>query len=124
MNYLSTTLIVTQEQVNEFGRLSGDNGPVHSVDGIVQGGFIIGLLPKLAKQTFNSNGIYFGSHSVSMMIDGKFRNKLPVETPVTVEFGYKQRSTGALVKLVWKIFDSEKVYSEGNWIIYKTSIDK
>jgi hypothetical protein len=123
MNYLTTTLIVTQKQINAFGELSGDNGPVHSEDGIVQGGFIIGLLPKLAKQTFNSAGIFFGAHSVSMMLDAKFRNKLPANKQVTVKFGYKPRKNTPLIKLTWQIFDSDKNYCEGHWIVYKTNID-
>ena len=123
MNYLTTTLIVTQEQVNAFGELTGDNGPVHREDGVVQGGFIVSLLPKLAKQTFNGAGIFFGAHSVSMMLDAKFRNKLPVNKLVTVEFGYNPRKNTPLIKLTWRIFDSDINYSEGNWIVYKTNID-
>lgn len=107
----------TQEEVNNFGRLTGDAGPVHSIDGVVQGGFIISCLPKWLKQV-EGNPISGYEHSVSAMMDVKFRKKLPVNTPVFIEFMFNDvgRKIG---KILWRVFDSDSTYCNGEWIVYK-----
>lgn len=113
-------VIFTFEQVQQFGRLTNDAGPVHSVDGVVQGGFILSMLPKWLNQIINDNNLGTGlENSVSMILSAKFRNKLKSDHPVTVRFGYDVAGK-TISKLEWKLFDEQKEYCFGTWVIHKS----
>ncbi len=109
----------TFEQVIEFGKFTGDDGPVHSVDGIVQGGFILGMLPKWMITVMNENNIQRMPKAVSIMLESKFRNKLKSNTPATVSFEFNT-SQRLLSKINWRIFDDNLEYCSGTWIIHKS----
>lgn len=110
----------TLEQVQQFGELTGDNGPVHSVDGVVQGGFILSMLPKWLNQVIEDNNLGTGlERSVSMILDVKFRNKLHSNKLVTVSFGYDVAGK-TISKMEWRLFDSDKEYCFGKWVIHKS----
>lgn len=109
----------TFDQIIEFGNLTGDNGPVHSVDGVVQGGFILSMLPQWLKLTSDGQEFIKGSkQAVSMMLDVKFRNKLKSNQNVFVKFTYTPNEK--FTKIFWEIYDLDKVYCGGNWIIHKS----
>jgi len=110
----------TLDQVIQFGELTGDSGPVHSNDGIVQGGLILSMLPKWLNQIIAENNLGTGlERSVSIILDAKFRNKLESNKPVQVSFGYDVAGK-TISKLEWKVFDNEKEYCFGKWIIHKS----
>jgi hypothetical protein len=109
----------TFDQVLKFGELTGDNGPVHSVDGVVQGGFILSMLPQWLKDTSDGQEFIKGSkQAVSIMLDVKFRNKLIADQKVLVKFTYIP--SNKLTKINWEVYDREKEYCSGNWIIHKS----
>jgi hypothetical protein len=110
-------IFFTQEDIDKFGELTGDNGPVHSVDGMVQGGFIVSCLPKWLSQV-KGNPVSGYEHSVSAMLNVKFRKKLPVGKQVYIEFDFNDAG-GKLGKIKWRVFDSEATYCNGDWIVYK-----
>ena len=108
----------TFDQVIAFGNLTGDNGPVHSKDGVVQGGYILSMLPQWLKDTMDGKEFIKGSkHAVSIMLDVKFRNKLNSNQNAFVRFKYSPGSK--FTKIFWEIYDHEKEYCSGNWIIHK-----
>lgn len=110
----------TLEQVQQFGELTGDNGPVHSIDGVVQGGFILSMLPKWLNQIIAEHDLGTGlERSVSMILDVKFRNKLQSAKSVKVSFGYDVAGK-TISKLEWRLFDDEKEYCFGKWVIHKS----
>ena len=109
----------TFDQVIEFGKFTGDNGPVHSIDGIVQGGYILSMLPKWMVTVMNEHDIQRLPNAVSIMLESKFRNKLKSNTPATVSFEFNI-SPKSLSKVNWKVFDDELEYCSGNWIIHKS----
>lgn len=120
MQSVSTTISFTQNQVDEFGRLTGDYGPVHSIDGLVQGSLIVGSLPSIFGQLMVERNILTGyTHNVGMIIEAKFRKKLYTNTPVTLEFNYKTLETNNL-NLKWKIFSDQILYCNGTWVIRKS----
>jgi hypothetical protein len=109
----------TFDQVIAFGNLTGDNGPVHSIDGVVQGGFILSMLPQWLKMTSDGQEFIKGSkQAVSLMLDVKFRNKLIANQKTFVKFTYTPSIK--FTKILWEIYDNEKVYCSGNWIIHKS----
>lgn len=113
-------ILFTFEQVQQFGELTGDNGPIHSVDGIVQGGFIISMLPKWLTQIIKDNNLGRGSErNVSMLLDAKFRNKLQCNKLVKVSFAYGV-ARPTMSKLAWRVYDDDLEYCSGNWVIYKS----
>jgi hypothetical protein len=113
-------IIFTSQQVQQFGELTQDNGPVHSVDGVVQGGFILSMLPKWLNQIIEDNNLGTGLEcSVSMILDAKFRNKLHSNKPATVSFGYDIAGK-TISKLEWRVFDQEREYCFGTWVIHKS----
>lgn len=107
----------TREEVDNFGKLTEDHGPVHSVDGVVQGGFIISCLPKWLRQV-PGNPVSGYERSVSAMMNVKFRKKLVAGTPTNIEFKFSGLS-GKIGKINWRILDSEHVYCEGEWLVFK-----
>ena len=108
------------DQIREFGRVTGDDGPVHSVDGIVQGGLIIGCLPKLLNDIMTRDKLHAGyTHSVSMILEAKFRTKLPAGRVATIEFTYEDPKS-IISKIRWRLFDDEFEYCYGRWVIYKS----
>lgn len=109
----------TFDQVIEFGKFTGDDGPVHSIDGIVQGGFILSMLPKWMVTVMNENNIQRMPNAVSIMLESKFRNKLKSGQHATVSFEFSP-SPKSLSKVNWKVYDREKEYCSGNWIIHKS----
>lgn len=120
MQSISTPILFSRNQVDEFGRLTGDDGPVHSEEGVVQGGLIIGSLPKYFKNLMIEKKLMGGYvYSVSMIVEAKFRNRLLANTPATLEFSYK-KSNSSLLKLHWRIYDSNLDYCDGIWVIYKS----
>jgi hypothetical protein len=120
MRVLSTQLQFSKEQVIEFGKITGDSGPVHSVDLMVQGGLIISCLPKILNDIMTRDNLHEGyTHSVSMILEAKFRNKLPADKLVTVDFTYED--PGKLIsKLNWRVYCEKTEYCYGRWIIYKS----
>jgi hypothetical protein len=109
----------TFDQVLKFGELTGDNGSVHSVDRVVQGGFILSMLPQWLKDTSDGQEFIKGSkQAVSVMLDVKFRNKLIADQTAFVKFTYTPNSK--LTKINWEVYDSDKEYCSGNWIIHKS----
>ena len=109
----------TFDQVVNFGNLTGDNGPVHSVDGVVQGGFILSMLPQWLKDTNDGQEFIKGpKQAVSIMLDVKFRNKLIANQKALVKFTYTP--SAKFTKILWEIYDNEKEYCSGNWIIHKS----
>jgi len=110
----------TKEQIVDFGRLTGDDGPVHSIDGVVQGGFIISMLPQWLKQT--TDGVAFANgpkQAVSLLVDTKFRNKLAAGTPAKITFTYNEPGT-MISKILWSVHDDSMEYCSGKWVIHKT----
>jgi hypothetical protein len=118
-NIYTLPIYFTFDQVIEFGKFTGDDGPVHSVDGIVQGGFILSMLPKWLVTVMNENNIQRMPNAVSIMLESKFRNKLKSNTPATVSFEF---STGqkSLSKINWRVFDSNTEYCSGFWVVHKS----
>jgi hypothetical protein len=113
-------IFITKEQVDEFGRLTGDNGPVHSIDGVVQGGFIISMLPQWLKQTYDGQNFVAGpKRAVSMMLETKFRNKLMSNHPAKVTFTCNNPGS-MLSKINWTVHDDLVEYCSGKWIIHKS----
>lgn len=110
----------TREQVQQFGEITGDNGPVHSIDGIVQGGFILSMLPLWLNQIIKDNDLGRGlERSVSMMLDAKFRNKLQSNKLVKVSFSYDVAGN-TISKMEWRVFDNDTEYCFGKWVIHKS----
>lgn len=109
----------TFDQVRQFGELTGDNGPVHSIDGVVQGGFILSMLPKWLVTVIEQNNIRRLPKAVSVILESKFRNKLESGKNVTVSFEFEVLGK-SLSKINWRIFDSEKEYCSGKWVIHKS----
>lgn len=109
----------TFDQVIEFGEFTGDDGPVHSVDGIVQGGFILSMLPKWILTVVKENNIPLMPNTVSIMLDSKFRNKLKSGKHATVSFEFNVNNT-PLSKVAWKVFDDNLEYCSGIWILHKS----
>jgi hypothetical protein len=109
----------TFEQVIEFGKFTGDDGPVHSIDGVVQGGFILGMLPKWMVIVMNQHNLKRMPNAVSMILEAKFRNKLKSNTPATVSFEFNVNTT-SLSKVAWKVFDDNMEYCSGIWILHKS----
>jgi hypothetical protein len=119
MHILSTQLKFTKEQVLEFGKITGDSGPIHSIDLIVQGGLIISCLPKILNDIMTRDNIDEGyTHSVSMILEAKFRNKLPADTLVTVDF-IREDTTKLISRLSWRVYSVDTEYCFGKWVIYK-----
>ena len=109
----------TFDQVIAFGNLTGDNGSVHSIDGVVQGGFILSMLPQWLKMTSDGQEFIKGSkQAVSIILDVKFRNKLQSNQNAFVKFTYTPSTK--FTKILWEIYDNEKEYCSGNWIIHKS----
>lgn len=120
MYSLSATISFSKDQIREFGRITGDDGPVHSVDEVVQGGLIISCLPKILGDIMTRDNLHSGyTHSVSMILEAKFRTKLPADKLVTVEFRYENPRT-VVSKLNWRVFDNDTEYCYGCWVIYKS----
>jgi hypothetical protein len=120
MQSISTSILFSQEQVNDFGRLTGDDGPVHSKEGIVQGGLILSCLPKYFKNLMIEKKLMGGYiYSVSMILEAKFRTKLPAGRVVTIEFTYEDPKS-IISKIRWRLFDDEFEYCYGRWVIYKS----
>jgi hypothetical protein len=120
MHSVSTQISFSQNQVDEFGRLTGDDGPVHSADGVVQGGLIISSLPKCFRKLMIENKLLEGyTHNVGVILEAKFRKKLYIDTAVTVEFTYNTLDTNNL-HLEWQVFDSQTRYCNGMWIVHKS----
>jgi hypothetical protein len=109
----------TFDQVIAFGNLTGDNGPVHSIDGVVQGGFILSMLPKWLIIVMKQNHIDRTPGTVSAILESKFRNKLQSNHKVIVSFDFESMGK-RLSKIKWRIFDIDKEYCSGNWIIHKS----
>jgi hypothetical protein len=109
----------TFDQVIEFGKFTGDDGPVHSIDGIVQGGFILSMLPKWMVTVMKENNIPRMPNAVSIMLESKFRNKLKSGTHATVSFDINVGAK-SLSKVYWKVYDNDIEYCSGNWIIHKS----
>ena len=109
----------TFDQVLRFGELTGDNGAVHSIDGVVQGGFILSMLPQWLKDTSDGQEFVKGSkQAVSIMLDVKFRNKLIADRLAVVQFTYTPSTK--FTKINWKVYDVEREYCSGNWVIHKS----
>lgn len=120
MQFVSTTISFTQNQVDEFGRLTGDYGPIHSIDGLVQGSLIVGSLPNIFRQLMVERNILTEyTHNVGMIVEAKFRKKLYTNTLATLEFNYKTLETNNL-NLKWKIFSGHTLYCNGTWVIRKS----
>ncbi len=120
MYSLTNQISFELDQIHEFGRITGDNGPVHSVHGIVQGGLIISCLPKILDEIMTRDNLHSGyTHSVSMILEAKFRTKLPAGRTVTVEFTY-QNPTAVVSKMNWRLFDKDVEYCYGRWVIHKS----
>ena len=120
MYSLSAQISFSSEQVKEFGRITGDNGPVHSVDNKVQGGLIVSCLPKILNDIMTRDDLHEGyTHSVSMILEAKFRNKLPADHVVTVDFTYEDPKA-KVSKLKWRLYDDSVEYCFGRWVIYKS----
>jgi len=112
-------ILFTFEQVRQFGELTGDNGPVHSVDGVVQGGFILSMLPQWLKDTSDGQEFIKGAkQAVSIILDVKFRNKLVADQNAFVKFTYTPNTR--FTKILWQIYDNEKEYCSGNWVIHES----
>jgi len=108
----------TFDQIIAFGDLTGDNGNVHSIDGVVQGGFILSMLPQWLKDTGDGQEFIKGpKQAVSIMLDVKFRNKLIANRPAFVKFTYTLSTK--FTKINWEVCDNEKEYCSGNWVIHK-----
>jgi hypothetical protein len=119
MHIVSTQLKFTKEQVLEFGKITGDSGPIHSIDLIVQGGLIISCLPKILNDIMTRDNINEDyTYSVSMILEAKFRNKLPADTLVTVDF-IREDTTKLISRLSWRVYSVDTEYCFGKWVIYK-----
>lgn len=111
---------ITKQQVIEFGRITGDDGPVHTVTGVVQGGFILSMLPQWLKLTEDGQNFIQGpKQAVSVMLETKFRNKLLADTDAKITFECNNPGS-QLSKIAWRVHDDQREYCSGNWIIHKT----
>lgn len=112
-------VLITKNQVDQYGELTGDNGAIHSKFGVVQGGLILGMLPKWLSNT--DEGKKFlgtGKTAVGMILNSKFRRRLQADVPVKINFSYdiiKDTTT----RIFWRLYDSEKEYCSGEWVIHK-----
>jgi hypothetical protein len=118
-NTYTLPIYFTFDQVIEFGKLTGDDGPVHSIDGIVQGGFILSMLPKWLVTVMKENNLQRMPNAVSMILESKFRNKLKSGQTATVSFEFNI-SPKSLSKINWRVFDDNLEYCSGYWIIHKS----
>lgn len=120
MYSLSTKISFNEAQIDDFARVTGDGGPVHSEDRIVQGGLIVSCLPKILNDIMTRDNLHEGyTHSVSMILEAKFRTKLPANKMVEVKFTYENPK--ALVsKMNWFVSDENTEYCYGRWVIYKS----
>ena len=117
---LTTTVSFSKEQVINFAKITGDDGPVHTDNLVVQGGLIVSSLPKILTEVLDRDNLNDGyTHSVSMILEAKFRNKLPAEKTVNIDFIY-QDPKSKISKLKWKVHDSGVEYCSGRWVIYKS----
>lgn len=122
MYCISADVSFTKAQIDLFGELTGDNGPVHSIDGIVQGGLILSCLPKFINSALiNGNIQHIHLRSVSVILEAKFRNKLPADQLAKIEFKFPNVS-GSVLKINWKIYDDSVEYCSGKWVVYKSNI--
>lgn len=120
MHVLSAQIHFPKEQVLEFGKITGDSGPVHSVDLMVQGGLIISCLPKILNDIMTRDNLHEGyTHSVSMIVEAKFRTKLPADKIVTIDFTY-QDPAKLISKLTWRVHNENTEYCFGKWVIHKS----
>ena len=122
MYCISTQVIFTEQQIKDFGLLTGDDGPVHAIDNVVQGGLIMSCLPKFINEAFVNNNIQkVHFKSVSAILEAKFRNKLLANKTVIAEFKFHD-SASSVLKVDWKIYDNSVEYCAGKWVIYKSNI--
>lgn len=120
MPTFNVPVCVTKQQVLEFARLTGDDGPVHTVAGVVQGGFIVSMLPQWLKLTEDGQNFIRGpKHAVSVIVEAKFRNKLIADTPVVITFKCSNPGS-AISKINWTVHDDLVEYCSGKWIIHKS----
>lgn len=120
MHSFDVKTIITLDQVKQFGILTGDNGPIHSEKGVVQGGLILGMLPKWLSET--SDGEKFsesGRIAVSIILNVKFRQKLQADHPIIVHFDYRAPGD-RFTKINWHLRDELIEYCSGEWIIHKS----
>ena len=119
MRRLTTDISFTEQQIEDFGKLTGDNGPIHSVHKVVQGGLIISSLPKYLNKVIVDNNLDAGfTHSVSMILESKFRQKLKANQKATVEFDFGDPNS-KIFKLNWKVFNDDTIFCNGYWVIYR-----
>ena len=111
---------VDKQQVLDFANITGDNISIHILDGVVQGGLIIGLLPYWFRKT-KDDGNFPQEIKTSMTVkmDCKFKNPLFANTQVNITFSYKPLKL-KMSQINWTIHDT-KEYCSGIWIVSSLS---
>ena len=110
------TIIVTKQQILDFANLTGDNSSIHLVDGIVQSGLILSMLPQWSNVAKDDGNFILPNNNITSKFDCKFRNPLFADTPYNITFTYEPLKL-QFYKITWQI---EKNCS-GVWIIRSLS---
>lgn len=112
-------ITITKQQVLDFANLTGDNIPLHTVNGVVQGGLILSMLPHWSNIAIDLG--YFTNipkKLVTVKMECNFKNKLYCDKEVNITFNYSSKLK--LSKINWSIHDTVE-YCSGNWILCQLS---
>lgn len=119
MNVLEKNISFSVDEVVQFGKLTGDDGPIHSIKHYVQGGLIVSTLPKWLREVLQEKKLLNTEFAfVTLIIDARFRNKLPSNTDVMLQFTYDKFGKMS-TKMNWKIYSDDIEYCHGSWILFK-----
>ena len=111
---------VDKQQVLDFANITGDNISIHILDGVVQGGLIIGLLPFwFRKAKDDGNFPQEIKTSMTVKMDCKFIKPVIADTLYNITFTYEPLKRN-FCKITWQIHGSEKNCG-GEWIVSSLS---
>lgn len=122
-NVYKISWVFTRNDVLRFAEITEDNGPVHTLKGTVQGGYILSLLPNWLKQCGLERALLERNKTVSLSVSARFRDQLPSDVEIDVIFEIVRKGT-RINKLNWKITRLEKIYCDGEWTLCGIEIDE
>lgn len=111
-------ITITKQQILDFANLTGDDSAIHTVEGVVQGGLILSMLPKwfcAAKE----DGRFTQSleDSITIKMNSRFTNPFFADDKVHITFNYNPLKLG-MSKITWTIHDYIE-HCSGEWIVIK-----
>ena len=113
-------IIITKQQVIDFGNITGDNGSRHIVEGIVQAGLITSLIYDWSVEAAK---LYSFSevplNTVTTKLTSKYKNVLYCDDPVNITFTYYKPKLKTY-RIDWVIHDDIE-YCNGSWFLYNLS---